>query len=129
MRESLSLRHKNGAVILLFLHIVFLMDTSVEWMHLPLRSWRRDELICSSIQVMNIRELPAVDEVFTPSPVNQIRKAPSPNNFISVRLNTKFERRLTLESSLLAPDTPPQSPGSIEFGNFRTPARLRDRLS
>nr|CDS33110.1 flap endonuclease GEN 1 [Hymenolepis microstoma] len=69
---------------------------------------------------------PAVDEVFTPSPVNQCKKAPPQNNFISVRLSTQFERRLTLESSLLAPDTPPRSPGVVEFENFQTPARLRD---
>ncbi|KAM3183042.1 hypothetical protein ACTXT7_011134 [Hymenolepis weldensis] len=83
--------------------------------------------ISSPTKQSPIRQIrPAVDEIFTPSPVKLSEKTPSSVNFISVRLSTQFERRLTLESSLLAADTPPQSPSSVEFGTFRTPARLRD---
>ncbi|VDL62722.1 unnamed protein product [Hymenolepis diminuta] len=88
-----------------------------------LPSWNSP--ICSPIRQIR----PAVDEIFTPSPVKSSEKVPTSVNFISVRLSTQFERRLTLESSLLVADTPPQSPSSVEFGTFRTPARLRDRLS
>ncbi|VDK41507.1 unnamed protein product [Taenia asiatica] len=50
-------------------------------------------------------------------------------NFISLRISSHFERRLTLQSSLLAA-TPPPSPSAVgEFDGFRTPARLVDRLA
>uniref|UniRef100_A0A5K3FP83 XPGN domain-containing protein n=1 Tax=Mesocestoides corti TaxID=53468 RepID=A0A5K3FP83_MESCO len=72
---------------------------------------------------------PPVDAVFTPSPPADKRLSQSFGqcDFISVRLTSEFERRLTLESSLLA-STPTQSPSIAEFVQFKTPPRLIDRL-
>ncbi|KAM7538018.1 hypothetical protein Aperf_G00000074541 [Anoplocephala perfoliata] len=73
--------------------------------------------------------IPPVEEVFTPSSVKPLKTPSPPINFISVRLSTQFERRLTIRSSLFDAETPPQSPFSLEFRHFKTPARLLDRLS
>ncbi|KAL5970760.1 hypothetical protein TSMEX_001518 [Taenia solium] len=50
-------------------------------------------------------------------------------NFISLRVSSHFERRLTLQSSLLAATPPPSPSAGGEFDGFRTPARLVDRLA
>uniref|UniRef100_A0A0R3XAP7 XPGI domain-containing protein n=1 Tax=Hydatigena taeniaeformis TaxID=6205 RepID=A0A0R3XAP7_HYDTA len=68
------------------------------------------------------RSTPPMDARLLSSP------APPVENFISLRISSHFERRLTLQSSLLTA-TPPPSPSAGEFDGFRTPARLLDRLA